>query len=241
MEWTDDAIVLSLRRHGESRFIAELLTRDHGRHMGLVRGLSKKHGNSLQPGLSVKALWRARLEDHLGTLQLDPVTSRADLIVGDGLGLLGLSSACAVLGASVPEREVHRPLYDAFELLADAFADDEVWPALYVRWELCLLAELGFGLELETCAVSGVTEGLTHVSPRTGRAVSEEEAEPYRDRLLKLPRFLGAGGEASPEDVLDGLKLTGHFLEQRIWGLQGQSAPDARERMVTRLGRQARA
>ena len=130
MEWTDDAIVLSLRRHGESRYIAELLTRDHGRHKGLVRGLSKKHGNFLQPGVSVKALWRARLEDHLGTLQLDPVTSRADLIVGGGLGLLGLSSACAVLGSSVPEREVHRPLFEAFGDAARAWAAGTVSPVL---------------------------------------------------------------------------------------------------------------
>lgn len=186
--------------------------------------------------MSVKALWRARLEDHLGTLILDPIKSRADLIVGGGLGLLGLSSACAVLGQSVPERELHRPLYDAFELLADQFGNDEVWPALYVRWELGVLAELGFGLELEVCAVSGAKDGLTHVSPRTGKAVSSVEAEPYKDRLLALPQFLTAsGGQASGQDVVDGLALTGHFLEQRLWVPQGHKSPDARQRLIARL------
>jgi DNA repair protein RecO (recombination protein O) len=237
MEWTDEAIIISLRRHGESRQIVELLTRDHGRHLGLVRGSSKKYGSDLQPGAGVRAVWRARLEDHLGTYTLEPTKSRAEVIFGDGLGLLGLSSACAVVSASVPEREKHEKVYEAFCVLADNLGDMDLWPALYVRWELGLLAELGFGLELEACAVTGTTEDLTHVSPKTGKAVCALEAEPYGGRLLKLPKFLGRhpGIRVEPLDILDGLKLSGHFLENRLWPLNRGAAPDARNRLVQRM------
>lgn len=237
MEWRDDGIVLSLRRHGESRTIVELLTRTHGRHMGLVRGRSGKHGNALQPGTSVTAVWRARLDDHLGTYALEPVRARAGLITGSGAGLLGFSAAAALLGQALPEREAHGSLFEAFELLADHLEDDDVWPALYVRFELGLLAELGFGLDLDRCAVTGAREDLTHVSPRSGKAVSAAEAEPYLDRLLLLPGFLVGSGGASGDEVLQGLALTGHFLEQRLWQPQAKTAPDARERLVRRLRR----
>lgn len=237
MDWTDDAIVLSLRKHGESGAIAELLTRDHGRHMGLVRGSSRRHGAILQPGSTVRATWRARLEEHLGTWTIEPVKSRASILLGDAAGLAGLTSACVVAGLSMPEREKHQPLYDAFEVLADALETAEIWPALYVRWEIGLLAELGFGLELDACAVSGVTEDLTHVSPRTGRAVCSAEAAPYDGRLLALPDFLrpGANEEIVPVDILDGLALTGHFLDLRVWRPHDVSEPDARQRLVQRL------
>lgn len=245
MDWTDDAIVLSLRRHGESAAIAELLTREHGRHMGLVRGSSRRHGATLQPGSTVRATWRARLEEHLGTWTIEPAKSRAGILLGEAAALAGLTSACAVTSLSLPERENHRPLYNALEVLADAFEAVDVWPALYVRWELGLLAELGFGLELEACAVTGVSEDLTHVSPRTGRAVCQAEAAPYKGRLLALPGFLSGraargpaderAGDMNPYDVLDGLALTGHFLETRVWQPHGKVEPEARQRLARRL------
>lgn len=237
MNWTDDAIVLSLRKHGESGAIAEFLTRDHGRHMGLIHGSSRRHAAALQPGSSVRATWRARLEEHLGTWTVEPVKSRASILLGDAVSLSGLTSACAVAGLSMPEREKHGPLYEAFEVLADALEDVEIWPALYVRWELGLLAELGFGLELERCAVSGATEDLSHVSPRTGRAVCRAEAAPYEGRLLDLPDFLGPGmvEEVSSVDILNGMALTGHFLDKRLWRPNDVAEPDARQRLVQRL------
>lgn len=241
MDWTDDAIVLSLRKHGESGAIAEFLTRDHGRHMGLVRGSSRRHSATLQPGSTVRATWRARLEEHLGTWTIEPVKSRASILLGDAVSLSGLTAACAVAGLSMPERQKHGPLYEAFEILADALEETEIWPAIYVRWELGLLAELGFGLELETCAVSGVSEDLTHVSPRTGRAVCRAEAAPYDGRLLNLPGFLqpGTNNEISTTDVLDGLALTGHFLDMRVWRPHDVTEPEARHRLIERLERLA--
>lgn len=241
MDWTDDAIVLSLRKHGESGAIAEFLTRDHGRHMGLVRGSSRRHGATLQPGSTVRATWRARLEEHLGTWTIEPVKSRASIVLGDAASLSGLTAACAVAGLSMPEREKHGPLYEAFEVLADALDETDIWPALYVRWELGLLAELGFGLELETCAVSGVSEDLTHVSPRTGRAVCRSEAAPYDGRLLVLPGFLqpGVNSEISTANILDGLALTGHFLDMRVWRPSDVAEPEARHRLIERLERLA--
>lgn len=237
MDWTDDAIVLSVRKHGENGAIAELLTRDHGRHMGLVRGSSRRHGATLLPGSTVRATWRARLEEHLGTWTLEPVKSRASILFGDAAGLAGLTSVCAVAGLSLPEREKHRPLFEALEVLADTLDEEDVWPALYVRWELGLLAELGFGLELETCAVTGQSENLTHVSPRTGRAVCQAEAAPYKGRLLALPEFLRQGviQTVTSRDVLDGLALTGHFLEVRLWRPHGTKEPGARQRLLRRL------
>lgn len=237
MDWTDDAIVLSVRKHGENGAIAELLTRDHGRHMGLVRGSTRRHGATLQPGSTVRATWRGRLEEHLGTYTVEPVKSRASVLFGEAAGLAGLTSVCAVASLALPEREKHQPLYNALEVLADTLEEGDVWPALYVRWELGLLAELGFGLELETCAVSGTAENLTHVSPRTGRAVCQEEAAPYKGRLLLLPEFLrsGATETVTRRDVLDGLALTGHFLEARLWRLHNTAEPDARQRLIRRL------
>lgn len=237
MDWTDDAIVLSLRRHGESSAIAELLTRDHGRHLGLVRGSSRRHGAALQPGSTVRATWRARLEEHLGTWTIEPAKSRAGVLLGDAAGLAGLSSACAVASISMPEREKHRPVYDGFEVLADTFEARDVWPALYVRWELGLLAELGFGLELDECAVTGSRENLTHVSPRTGRAVCEDEAIPWKGRLLALPRFLTSSTPeaVTAQDIEAGLALTGHFLDMRVWRPHDTVEPEARQRLARRL------
>jgi DNA repair protein RecO (recombination protein O) len=219
MQWSEQAIVLGVRRHGEAAAIAELLTRAHGRHLGLVRGgRSRAMRPVLQPGNTVIATWRARLPDHLGTLTVEPVHMRAAALIDDPFKLAGLGSLTG-LCRLLPEREPHARLYDALTVALEALADDEVWPAVLVRFELGLLDELGFGLDLSRCAVTGSRDELLYVSPKSGRAVSAAAAEPYRDRLLKLPPFL-LGSQAGPPtlaDVLAGLKLTGHFLDRHFF------------------------
>ena len=241
MEWSDDGIVLSARGYGENDVILEMFTRAHGRHLGLVRGgASRRKRGQLQPGNSLTLTWRARLSDHLGTYAYEPLKDRAGGLLDDRLALGGLASACAVATA-MPEREAHSALYEAFELLADMLAEAEIWPAVYVRWELGLLQELGFALDLSACAASGVREDLIYVSPRTGRAVSRTAGTPYHDRLLPLPGFLLSSqvAEASELDVLDGLRLTGHFLERHFFGPSHGRLPDARYRLVEQLARRA--
>jgi DNA repair protein RecO (recombination protein O) len=236
MEWRDEGIVISVRRHGETSAIAELLTERHGRFLGLVRGgRSRMLRPVLQAGNAVQATWRARLEDHLGTFQIEPTTLRAGTLIDDPFKLAGLS-ALAALAQLLPEREPHRRVYDALNVVLGAMDDDDVWPALVVRFELGLLDELGFGLSLAVCAATGTTSDLTHVSPRTGRAVSAAAAEPYRERLLVLPAFLRQmGGKASPLDVVEGMKLTGHFLARHVFEPRAIAEPEARRVLVARI------
>lgn len=236
MEWRDDGIVISVRRHGETSAIAELLTEGHGRFLGLVRGgRSRMLRPVLQAGNAVQATWRARLEDHLGTFQIEPTTLRAGTLIDDPFKLAGLS-ALAALAQLLPEREPHRRIYDALNVVLGAMDDDEVWPALVVRFELGLLDELGFGLNLAACAATGTTSNLTHVSPRTGRAVSAAAAEPYQARLLALPAFLRQmGGKATPPEVIEGMKLTGHFLARHVFEPRAIAEPEARRLLVARI------
>lgn len=236
MEWRDEGIVISVRRHGETSAIAELLTEKHGRFLGLVRGgRSRMLRPVLQAGNAVQATWRARLEDHLGTFQLEPTTLRAGSLIDDPFKLAGLS-ALAALAQLLPEREPHRRIYDALNVVLAAMDDDDVWPALVVRFELGLLDELGFGLNLSACAATGATSELTHVSPRTGRAVSAAAAEPYRARLLALPGFLRQrAGRAAPPDVLEGMKLTGHFLARHVFEPRAIAEPEARRILMARI------
>jgi DNA repair protein RecO (recombination protein O) len=244
MDWRDKGIVLETRRLGETGVIATLFTQLHGRHLGLVRGgTSRRMKPLLQPGNTLEAAWRGRLEDHLGTFTLEPMTLRAGLSFGDPLALSGLTSACALAAAILPEREAHPRLYEAFEVLLDTLETREVWPAVYVRFELALLQDLGFGLDLTRCAVTGGSDSLTHVSPRSGRAVSAEAAAPYAPKLLALPRFLveGGGEGATWRDVADGLKLTGTFLERRVLTPQDKTLPDARARLLAKVDRLAAA
>jgi len=237
MDWSDEGIVLSARRHGESSAILELFTPHHGRHMGLVRGgASRRLRGTLQPGNSLKATWRARLSEHLGSYAVELKTSRAGALMEEPFALAGLSAACAVAGI-VPEREGHVALYEGFSLLLDCLADEDVWPAIFVRWELGLLQEMGFGLDLTSCAVTGGREDLIYVSPRSGRAVSRAAGEDYKDRLFHLPGFLigSQAGEATPAEVLAGFRLTGHFLERHLFGPSLGHLPDARARLSVRL------
>ncbi len=241
MEWQDEGIVLSLRRHGENASILEALTRDHGRHLGLVHGgaVSSKARAMLQPGNRVKLSWRARLSEHLGAYTVELALARAAAMFETSAALTGLNAFTAVASAVLPEREPHLAAYDAGEAVLDAIAEHEPqdWLPLYVRWEAGLLDELGFGLDLSSCAATGVTENLNYVSPRSGRAVSEDAAEPYRDRLLRLPAFLRGDGDSAPDDVVAGLQLTAHFLDHRVLVPHGKTLPDARRRLQDLAGR----
>jgi len=241
MQWSDEGIVLSVRPHGETAAIAELLTRAHGRHLGLVHGgRSRRLRPVLQPGNAVRAVWRARLAEHLGVMTVEAETSYAARAMTDRLALLGLSSACS-LARLLPERDPHPEVYESLDRLMAALDVLEKWPPLLVKWELALIGELGFGLDLSACAATGTRTNLRYVSPKSGRAVSLEAGEPYRDKLLPLPRFL-AGDEAAPsrEDVCAGLRLTGYFLDRWVFAQSEMRLPDERARLLKQLERAAR-
>jgi DNA repair protein RecO (recombination protein O) len=238
MDWSDTGIILAVKAHGETSGIVELLTLEHGRHAGLVRGArSRSKRPVLQPGNCVHAHWRARLADHLGSYTIEADTLRAGTVMDDRAALAGLNSACALAILSLPEREVHPAVYEGLRVLVDSFDNEDIWPALYVRWEAGLLADLGYGLDTEKCAVTGVTENLSHISPRTGRAVCEDEAAPYLDKLLALPSFLQGQGEIKPGDIRRGLELTGYFLERRVLWPTNRQLPEARTRLIEELAR----
>ena len=236
MEWSDDAIVLAVRPHGETSAIVEALTRDHGRHSGLVRGGASRRARSmLQPGNTLHAQWRARLAEYLGNFTLELAVARAGEIIESRAALAGLNAFSSVARAALPEREPHAPVYAAAEILLDAIAHHDFahWAPLYVRWESGLLHELGFGLDLARCAATGSTEDLAFVSPKSGRAVSRAAGEPYRARLFPLPQFLLGSQNASPgmDEIEAGLKLTEHFLAERVLTPQGREMPAARHRL----------
>ena len=234
MEWYDDGIVLATRKHGESSAIVTLLTREHGRHAGLVRGNTGRHKRGLfEPGNKVRASWRARLAEHLGSFNCEMTVAVAAPLLDDRLRLGALSAVCAVAETALPEREPFTRVFEGLGILLDAL-NKEIWPIIYVKWELGLLQELGFQLDLSRCAVSGEMDNLTHVSPRTGRAVSEQAAEPYKHILLRLPPFLTSEQEtASWRDILDGLRLTGFFMEKQVYlYARNNQAPPARERLI---------
>ena len=213
MDWTDDGIVLSARKHGESAAVVHLMTRAHGRHAGLVRGGGgRRMRGVLQPGNQVRCVWRARLQEHLGHFTVELVRSRAAVLLDERLPLTALSAACALVDSMFPEREAHPGVHDDLLELFDALARPDTWSAAYVRWEIVLLRELGFGLDLGSCAATGVRHDLVWVSPKSGRAVSADAGRPYRDRLLPLPGFLIGDAPARAADVMAGLRLTGHFL-----------------------------
>lgn len=245
MQFSDEAILLSSHRHGETAAVAVLLTRAHGRHSGLVRGGGGRRWSPLlQPGAEFRATWRGRLAEHLGQWALEPGRGHAAALLEDAGRLAALSAACALVEAALPDREPHPALYDGLRALLgslDVVADPVEWGELYVRWELGLLAELGYGLDLSSCAVTGATDGLTHVSPRTGRAVSAAAAVPYADRLLRLPGFLGGGPGPNHAlaEVLAGLALTGHFLAGQAFAAERHPMPAARGRLVAFLSRDA--
>lgn len=241
MDWSGEGYVLSVKKHGETSAIIDVFTRDHGRHLGLVRGgVSRKLRPVLQAGNKIKVEWRARLAEHLGYYTVEALSSRAAELMQDRLSLAGLNAACAVSREVLPERSAHPRVYDAFEILLEALDNPEVWPALYIQWEAGLLTAMGYGLDISRCAATGSTKNLTHISPRSGRAVSAEAAEPYLDKLYALPKFMrrtdrANDREVTNQDIEDGLKLTGYFLETRVQWNVNRTLPEARERMVQQL------
>lgn len=228
-----------MRPHGETSAIVEVLTAAHGRHAGVVRGgASRKMAATLQPGTGLMLEWRARLDGHIGSFTVEPVRSRAHLL-GDRLALAGLMAVCALLHEALPEREPHPALWRKTLELMDALGQ-EGWTAAYVRWELCLLEEIGFGLDLGACAVTGATEGLAYVSPKSGRAVTAQGAGDWADRLIALPQGLDGDGPLSREAVVMGLRLTGFFLDRELRPvLHDRPLPEARSRLVDLLARPA--
>ncbi|MBO88372.1 MAG: DNA repair protein RecO [Rickettsiales bacterium] len=232
MDWVDIGFVLSLRRYGESATVVNLLTLEHGRHSGLVHGgNSQKKRGILQIGNEVHASWRARLEDHLGVFKIELVDGHAARVLSDPGRLAAMSSACALLDVCLPEREPHPNLFTSLQALLSVLPTAE-WAAAYVAWELFLLEELGFGLDLTACAATGVIHDLIYVSPKSGRAVSRAAGEDYRDKLLPLPQFLIGRGDARGNAISDGLRLTAYFLERHVLGPYEKLLPDYRDRIA---------
>ncbi len=242
MDWTEDALVLTVMRHGEHHAIADLLTRSRGRWRGLVRGGSgQRLSGILQPGNDVVARWRARVESQLGTFGIEPLKGRIGTILSDRARLMGLMSATALLAVCLPEREAHPAVYDAtctfLDVLTDSNMADIFWGAALVRLELGLLADLGYGLDLHVCAATGTTDDLIYVSPKSGRAVSAAAGHAWRDRLLRLPAFLlgRQAGDVTYGSVTAGMDLTGFFLERVLRDGKDRALPVERGRLLAYL------
>jgi DNA repair protein RecO (recombination protein O) len=239
MDWIDSAIVLHVRPHGETSAILDAFTREHGRHAGLVRGgRSRKIRPALQTGNLLKVEWRARLSDHLGFFTLELAQPYAARALDDRLALSGIGSM-ATLAGLLAERDPHPALFDMAILVLDHLDDATLWLELMVRWELLLLTEFGFGLDLERCAATGTGEDLIYVSPKSGCAVSRLAGEPYKDKLLKLPAFLlvSNGPRASRQDIADGFALTGFFLERCLAEQRNAPLPPVRREVLRVLAR----
>jgi DNA repair protein RecO (recombination protein O) len=238
MEWTDEGIILGVRRHGETSAIVELMTPMRGRHLGLVRGgVSRRIKPYLQPGNSVRATWRARLDQHLGNYTIEGTALRADRLMASGAASYCMQTLAAHLRL-LPERDQHLALYDALSLIVDHVDEPEIAAPLLVRFELQLLAELGFGLDLGECAVTGETGELVYVSPKSGRAVSRVAGEPWKTQLLVLPGFLnGHGSMTTAEDVVAGFTLTEFFLMRRVFEPRGVAMPEARTAFLSAIAR----
>lgn len=238
MDWRDQGIVLSTRKHGENSVILEVFTPDHGKHAGVVRGgTSRKMTPILQAGSQVDVRWRARLEAHIGAFTVEPLRSRA-AVLSDRFGLAGLNSVTSLLSFVLPEREAHLALYDKTAPLLDLLGQNDLWPLAYLQWELALLEDLGFGLDLTGCAVTGANDWLAYISPKTGRAVSQSAAGEWADRLLPLPPVLLGEGDAGDADILAALQVTGYFLENKVApSLGSKPLPEARARFLDQLSR----
>lgn len=251
MEWAGEGLVLAKRPHGETSAILEIFSATHGRHCGVVRGgMGRRLGPHLQPGNEVALRWHARLEGQLGQFSIEPLRARAAHLLDDRLGLTALSAVCALLSRVLPERAPHPQLHAATLTLLDALIGLPDWRLPYLQWELGLLQEIGYGLDLEACAVTGARQGLAFVSPRTGRAVTHEGAGQWQDRLLPLPGCLSPGARVTPDprEMAEALALTGHFLARGLppGGADPASPttaapmlPDARLRLAELLARTA--
>lgn len=234
MEWRDEAIVLGVKKHGENSVIAEVMTRSRGRHLGLVRGgRSRAMQPVLQPGNRVEALWRARMSEHLGEFRLEPLDLRAGRLMERATSVFGVQAMAALLRL-LPERDPHPHLFEALDVILEDFTDPVAAGELYVRFELAMLDDLGYGLDLTECAATGAREQLVYVSPKSGRAVSAAAGAPYAERLLRLPAFLGAGRPlpADGTTLADAFRLTGFFLHRHVYEPRGIDMPTAREGFI---------
>jgi DNA repair protein RecO (recombination protein O) len=233
MEWTDEGIALAVRPHGEGDAILSALTFEHGRHLGLVKGgVGRRARPALQPGNRLGLTWKARLPEHLGNFAVEPVQLFGARLLDEPLRLAGLAAAVSLLEEALAEREPHPRLYAGLLKLLEAMLADPRWLETYVRFELVLLQELGFALDLERCAVTGATDDLAYASPRTGRAVSRAGAGELAARLLPLPPFLRADVPATLAEVLAGLRLSGHFLAKQALAPADRPLPAVRERLT---------
>jgi DNA repair protein RecO (recombination protein O) len=230
MEWSEEGIVVATRRHGEADVILEVLTAGHGRHLGLVKGgRSRRLRPVLQAGNTLSLTWRARLHEHLGNFRAEPVVERSSDLMASPVGAFGLALAGAHLRL-IPERDPHPRLFEALSLMLDRFNEPSLAAEMMARFEVLLLDELGFGLDLESCAATGTREDLVYVSPKSGRAVSREAGEPYRDRLLPLPSFLNGPlmESVDTETLQEAFVLTGYFLERHVFDARGEGLPEVR-------------
>ncbi|WP_412551180.1 DNA repair protein RecO [Shimia sp. MIT910701] len=241
MDWRDQGFVLNTRKHGETSVILEVFTAEHGRHAGVVRGgVSRKMTPILQPGGQLDLSWRARLADHIGSFTVEPLRSRA-AVLSDRFALAGLNTVTALLAFCLPDREPHPALYQQSAKLLDLLGQNEIWPLAYLRWEMALLTELGYGLDLTECAVTGSADNLIYVSPKSGRAVSAKGAGDWADRLLPLPPILRGEGDAPDEEVLQALRTTGYFLSDKLApDLGAKPLPEARSRFIDLFARRLR-
>lgn len=238
MDWSDEGIIIGTRRHGESSLIVELMTPGHGRHLGLVRGgRSRAQRPMLQAGNSVHVTWRARLDEHLGNYTVEPMRQRASNFFGASHAIYGVTHLAALMRL-LPERDPHEGLFNIFEQILDRL-EDAAWAApMVARFELRILTELGFGLDLDQCAATGSTGDLIYVSPKSGRAVSRSAGEPYADRMLRLPAFMRDGkGEPEGRDLDDGFALTGFFLSRHVLEPRGQVFAEERMHFLAALNR----
>ena len=239
MEWRDEGIILGTRRHGETSAILELMTRDHGRHLGLVRGgRSRRMQPMLQPGNRVDVIWRARMDEHLGLMQVEPVAFAAARLIDQPVALHGLQLAAAHLRL-LPERDPHRGLFEILTVILEHCDDALIAGELLLRFELTMLEELGFGLDLKSCAATGSDKDLAYVSPKSGRAVSRGAGVPWADKLLEMPPFMSRTSvrAASLAEIVTAFRLTGFFFQRHIWEPRAQRSPEARDSFLAALAR----
>jgi DNA repair protein RecO (recombination protein O) len=251
MEWRDEALIIGVRKFGETSVIVEAMTRAHGRHLGLVRGgRSRRMQPFLQAGNSAELVWRARLDEHLGAFAVEPTQLRAARLMASAEALHAMGLIAALLRL-IAERDPHPELYEAATLICDAIEDERL-PALLVRLEIDILREAGFGLDLSRCAATGALADLVYVSPKSGRAVSSAAGAPYRERLLPLPAFLRheilreemlhddmERKNPPPGDIRDGFRLTEFFLNRDVFGPRGEKLPEARGAYLAELAKRA--
>ena len=238
MQWTDEGIVVGVKRHGESNAILELMTREHGRHLGLVRGgFGSRLKPVLQPGNGVSAAWRARLDEHLGSYSVEGLRLRAANYFLAPHAIYGVSHLAALMRL-LPERDPHANLYESLDDLLEHLDNAAVAAPMVVRFEFQLLSDLGFGLDLDRCVATGSSDNLVYVSPKSGRAVSRAAGEPWADKMLRLPAFLrDRDSVASAQDIADGFVLTGYFLARHALEPRGITLGDERAQFIAALSR----